>query len=298
MADYYTQAVLESAPLKDVPDIVFELLLSLSTRETEEARALLDGIEGDKLISSLKEYGILVDREGSEDYEWAEDSVDAAAEMTFARHKDGDDQDGVYVHWEESLGDGAGPILQWLLAQLPEEVKFLRVGAANTASKPLTDAYGGFCIVVARDNVWWLHASAAADRIERVLNGEVDTVAGVWREFNLDDDGLGSPVARKLAAFIESSGLDGELRRFLKENAASDDGMLTLTTLVLYQGEPSKILTIKAVRELLNCGLKEAKELVESMPASLGDIPDEHPVVRRMKEAGAQFTRRPKVARG
>lgn len=267
MANYYTQAVLVTAPLKDVPENVYLVLHELTGADPSALQELFEelGEEGAQLRASLVEHGVLEDvaKMTSErllsEYESAslntvkgniivdgaerlvtapggapvlytdelaraylaenvfldDDMETACMEMTVAKYEDGDDQDGVYIHWEESLSDGAGLILRWLLCQLPEETKSLRVEAANTCDKHRTDGFGGFCIVITREEVFWLHASAAADRIERVVEGKVQSVVEIWREVDLDDDGLGSPAARELAAFIESRGLDDDLKRFV-----------------------------------------------------------------------------------
>lgn len=52
---------------------------------------------------------------------------------------------------------------------------------------------------------------------------------------------------------------------------ASGSGGRVRVTLETFGGK-HKIHAIKAVREAIGCGLKESKELVESVPAVLGDL--------------------------
>lgn len=58
-----------------------------------------------------------------------------------------------------------------------------------------------------------------------------------------------------------------------------------------WMAEYSKIDTIKAIRELTLLSLKEAKDLVERLPAVLGDYADDNHVVQHMRENGATFDR-------
>ncbi len=231
MADYYTKGCV-TEPVKDVPEPVYELLRLLTTNQLDEAREFLDTIEGEKLIESLVRYGVLEegvmpedvvgadDWEGQGDYTWPEDITNAATEMDVSKYQSENGE--VHIFWEESLSDGSGPILQWLLSQLPEETKFLRVEASHDASRALFDAYGGFCVVVTREEVHWLHASAAADRIERVVEGKIIPVERILED--LLDDWSDRQVLGALAAFIEKNGLDADLRRYLVGVLEGADG--------------------------------------------------------------------------
>jgi len=278
MANYSTQAVLSSAPLKDVPAHVYRALSALAHTDIDALKELFYELnDGGALRASLAKYGILADvnklpaDELLADYEnesqntvkgniilddsgnvimgpgqqpvlytdelareylvdlvrFADDDIETACgEMTVTRYQDGDEDDGVYIHWEESLSDGAEPVMQWLLSHLPEEVKFLRIDAANTASKPLTDAYGGFCAVFTRDDAWWLHASTEAARIERVIEGKVIPVTRILNDI-LGEDWSDRQTLGALSAFIEQRGLDGELRRYLVDLLQENENLLT-----------------------------------------------------------------------
>lgn len=75
-------------------------------------------------------------------------------------------------------------------------------------------------------------------------------------------------------------------------------GRLVLTKMMEVQSESygrlgglDKIGTIKLVRELTYCSLKEAKDLVEALPAVLGDYADDHPAVLKLHAGGATFIR-------
>ena len=142
---------------------------------------------------------------------FTDETETACMEMTVV-----EDEAGTYVYWGEQFSSEAALVLQWLLRQLPETTAYLQVDAANTCSRPREDGFGGFCVVVTRDEVHWLHAHAAADRVTRRLRGEGVPAAAVLRQLDVDDDGIGSPVARLLADFVDSLGLDEELRRFVE----------------------------------------------------------------------------------
>lgn len=264
MADYYTQAVLSTGSIADLPPAVHQVLKCLRTGDADELNRLLEelGGIGDTLRTSLVEAGVVVgpiqldedallseycvasgnsvddmdfivddrgvpvpgvggqsviyDDELAREYLsrhvfFTDETETACMEMTVV-----EDEAGTYVYWGEQFSSEAALVLQWLLRQLPETTAYLQVDAANTCSRPLEDGFGGFCVVVTRDEVHWLHAHAAADRVTRRLRGEGVPTATVLRQLDVDDDGIGSPVARLLANFIDSLGLDEELRRFVE----------------------------------------------------------------------------------
>ena len=59
-----------------------------------------------------------------------------------------------------------------------------------------------------------------------------------------------------------------------------------------YGGDWGKIDTIKAIRELMHNGLKEAKDMSEALPVNLGPVPESNETIKRMRLAGCQFERR------
>lgn len=222
MADYYTQAVVSTAPIKGVPDDAYHLLARLTYGDLDQLEDYLHGLDAERCAEvrqALARYGLCDDKNV-----WDEDVTSAACEMTVTRY--GEDPE-VYIHWEENLSDGAGPILQWFLSLLPEEIQYLQVDASSSCSKMRPDGFGGFCIVVTRDDVQWLHASAVADRVVRVVKGEVVDPVLILDDILDGQDWDEKSLKELCCAFIGECGLDQEFRRFLvrvAEDKEADDG--------------------------------------------------------------------------
>lgn len=215
MADYYTTAALSTAPLKAVPADVLAVLRALSGAggEGEELDEFLATLSSGTYHRDLLQLAGIVGKDGK----WDEDVLSSASEMTVSYYEEDDD---LYLDWEESLSDGAGAVLQWLLLCLPE-VKYLQVDAANTCSKPRSDGFGGFCLVVTRDDVRWFHAYTAAERYVRVVEGTVVDPIKVFEEvFQKPRPRDGDRLAYwfdLMAGFVRAQGLDQELKKYLTE---------------------------------------------------------------------------------
>jgi hypothetical protein len=217
MADYYTPACV-TAPIENVPDFVHHILLEASSGGDEEA--LLDELWSDRdFFDALVEAGLIalgedLAPENRMNWEWTEEALSGVRCMSVTRH-DG----SMHVCFDESIDYQSAVWLQWVLSYMPEETKFLRVEGANTASRAMFDAYGGFCVIITRDDIRWAHASAAGDRLERAMLGTGDDPIA-----HLDDvmDGLDwdeKSLKELCCTFIGTQGLDLEFRRFL-ENVA------------------------------------------------------------------------------
>ncbi|HET7466410.1 MAG TPA: 50S ribosomal protein L7/L12 [Candidatus Dormibacteraeota bacterium] len=105
----------------------------------------------------------------------------------------------------------------------------------------------------------------------------VEAVKAIEDEFGIK---AAAPVAVAAAAPSAGAGGDG---------AAAEDEQTEFTVTLTQVGE-SKINVIKAVRELTQLGLKEAKDLVDAAPKPVLENvskADAEKAVARLKEAGA-----------
>jgi large subunit ribosomal protein L7/L12 len=105
----------------------------------------------------------------------------------------------------------------------------------------------------------------------------VEAVKAIEDEFGIK---AAAPVAVAAAAPAAGAGGDG---------AAAEDEQTEFTVTLTQVGE-SKINVIKAVRELTQLGLKEAKDLVDAAPKPVLENvskADAEKAVARLKEAGA-----------